>query len=502
MTTNFENENGDNSENNNENEFSEIEEMGPGDESSSKSGAIGNIAEAWHTNPLFKFTALVVGVFAVGAAAIKFFGHNDTSKEVAHLARPPAIKEAPGGAASPYHRQQTELANNERIQRALDTNGSAIPTPIGQASEVSNNNSLGKEADPMKELRAETDQLRRQMQQQQQQAVQQRRGDGFDNSLAEAMQKQLTQLMSSWQATGMKAVTVSTKDDKGAAGRGGGGGDGIIGGGGDIPSGATGAGGSPVAEEQKPIVPAGTVSYAQLLSEANSDVPGPILAQIVSGPLTGARAIGAFQVADGYEKYLVMKFSLADRNGKDYPINAIALDPETTLGGMATEVDERYFSRVVLPAAASFIQGVGQAMGQGGTSITTNGSVTITTQAESGFKQGMYSGMGQAANTVGQFFQQQANLTKPLVRVAPGTPFGMFFLTAVRDPKSVAQSAADMSGQGYNVNYAPGEADYSGGASGGSYQNGPYTGMNNGYNSGRLTSGRTGNLPYVHQQNY
>src|SRR5690606_12018046 len=48
------------------------------------------------------------------------------------------------------------------------------------------------------------------------------------------------------------------------------------------------------------IIPAGTIEYAQLVTEANTDAPGPVMAQIASGPLAGARLIGSFQSTDNY----------------------------------------------------------------------------------------------------------------------------------------------------------------------------------------------------------
>ncbi|MDD3370497.1 MAG: TrbI/VirB10 family protein [Alphaproteobacteria bacterium] len=484
MTTNDGNDPGENF----ENEFADPE-LGSLDENPTQPSAVGNLAEAWRTKPLFKFTVLVVGIFAVGAAAIKFFGSATSGTEVARMRRPPALNETPGGEASSYMREQTEMASNERIQKALNTGGSAFPTPIGQASDTSAPNALGKERDPLKELRAETDMLKKQVQMQQRSP---RRAEAFDSSLAEAMQKQLVQLEASWQPQGMKSVSGANLEDQGPGGTGGG--SSASSGRRDLRDADTGTK-STRSAAAKPIISPGTVNYAQMLTEANSDVPGPILAQIVSGPLAGARAVGSFQVADGYEKYLVLKFTLADKNGKDYSINAIALDPETTLGGIATEVDERYFARVVLPAAASFVQGVGQAMGEGDSSITTNGTTTITTQASAGFKRGMYNGLGSAASTVSNFFQQQANQTKPLVRVAAGTPFGMFFLSAVKSPNNAGVSAyegAELSQGGLN-----GVSYYGLGP-----QQSPLSSQRtNLYNSGYSSGQNSDNMPYVHQQN-
>ncbi len=401
-------------------------------------GVGGNLAEAWRTRPLFKFMVLIIAVFAVAVAGFSFFGGKDASNDITHLSRPPNLHEAPGGPESPYMVDQTKKANQERSDQAIATGGSAIPTPIGAPTDVGNFGANPNKEDPLTELRAEVSRLRDEQAQSKAQVQvletqkAQAAPEPFDDSLAQAMQQQMKQLMEGWTPRGMKQVEVIKAEDlkkmqdQEAS---------------QAAQAANAAAQSAPVEPPKPVVNAGTVSYAQLLTEANSDVPGPILAQLVSGPLAGARLIGQFKVGDGYEKYLVLEFSLADKQGKDYQINAIALDPNTTLGGMATEVDERYFVRVVLPAAAGFLQGMGQALGQGNSSITTNGTTTIATTTGNGFKQGVYTGMGDAANTAGEFFQNQANLTKPLVRVASGTPMGIFFITPVYDPAVTSGTA-------------------------------------------------------------
>jgi len=427
MTNNFENEDND--------DFLDNEgtEAGGSDGEARKSGVSGNLAEAWRSKPLFKFMVLTVAVFVVGVGAMNLFGGSKTGEDTfSKIGAPPVnLKGTPGGQVSPYVREQTELANQQRSNQAIASGGSALPTPVGRVDDMNSLDGVGGDNDALKELRAETEMLKKQLQQQQvqqvqyQQQSQQRQPERFDNTLSEAMQRQMKNLLDGWSPKGIKNVVV-TKEDKASSTAS------------SVPAGAMGsmvsgaAATVPALEEvKKAKVSAGTVSYAQLLTEANSDVPGPIMAQIVSGPLSGARAIGSFQVANGYDKYLVLKFSLADKNGVSYGIDAYALDPETTLGGMATEVDERYFSRVVLPAAAGFLQGLGQVMGQGNTSVRETGTTTITDTASGGFKEGMYNGLGVAAKTMGQFFQQQSNLTKPLVRVAAGTPIGMFFVSPV-----------------------------------------------------------------------
>ncbi|MCL2473842.1 MAG: DotG/IcmE/VirB10 family protein [Alphaproteobacteria bacterium] len=398
-----------------------------------------------NTNPLVKFLILVIAVFAVIAAAVKFFSSEDKTKLITKMTPPPALNEAPGGAASPYHQQQTKMADEQRVQDAIQYGQSAMPTPIGNPADKSDFGGFARKEDPLRELRAEQELLRRQIQQ-----VQQRPAAPFDASLARIMQRYMEGLITSWAPSRM-AVIPGFGDEPAAGG-------GQYGAGGGYP-------GYGARTNDNVLVRVGTVSYAQLLTEANSDVPGPILAQIVSGPLAGSRAIGSFQVAYGYDRYLVMRFTVAAKDKKEYQINAIALDPDNTLAGMATEVDERYFTRVVLPAAASFLSTFGNALGSTDTNVAMNGGATVITSSKQGFKEGLYSGLGGAFDTVGTFFQDQANRTRPLVRVAAGTPMGLFFVSSVMESGAPAAGAMPMPGAGM-----PGQQ----GMAGQQQQQGPY----------------------------
>jgi intracellular multiplication protein IcmE len=183
------------------------------------------------------------------------------------------------------------------------------------------------------------------------------------------------------------------------------------------------------------------VNYAQLLTEANSDVPSPILAQILSGPLAGGRAIGKFKVS--YD-YLIIEFSLINHKGKDYSVSALALDPDTTLAGMATEVDHRYFSRVILPAAGAFVSEFGRVMSEPTQEVTTTETTTTVTQTERGIEDATYAGVGSAANTISRFLEREGQRIQPLVRVAVGTPMGIFFLQPVKESgKSSGQNVTN-----------------------------------------------------------
>lgn len=426
-------------------QFDASEPMNKGQET--KPSAKESLMEAWRNKPIFKLVVIMVGV---GAALALVLGTvtPDRKPIETSVARAPALSEAPGGEASPFFIEQNTQANMDRADSALHTGGSAMPTPVGH--DVTGTIDTNKK-DPLVEFREETERLRNELRAEQQQNAQQLKllqqqmaaqtvatnvagaGGGRnmeDDSLARAMQKQMESLMDSWTPRTAKFVngygaqekstaqlrresSVQVRDDSRESRR-----------------------SSYDDTSERTVVPAGTVNYIQLLTEANSDIPGPILAQILSGPLSGGRAIGRFQVQNDY---LVLTFNLVSHKGKEYQIDALALDPDTTLGGMATEVDHRYFSRVLLPAAGSFISAFGQAMSETDTSTTVNDGSVVQDKAKKGMKEAIYQGIGEAGDTISQFFKNEANNIKTLVRVAVGTPMGLFFLTPVTSSGKAAR---------------------------------------------------------------
>jgi len=390
-----------------------------------------SLVEAWRNKPIFKLLVIMIGVGA--ALAIVLGSVTPDRKPIeSEVGKAPALREAPGGSASPFFIEQNKQANLQRADTALQVGGSSLPTPVGNnITDLVDKN----KKDPLVEFREETERLKQELHNQQQQNTQQlqsmqqqvamqanQHSAQTDDSLARAMQKQMEALMASWNPRVGKVVNGFGQEEDGAK-------DGK-----DYNASYSAEHdamlmkASASASTDKVLVPSGTVNYVQLLTEANSDIPGPILAQILSGPLSGGRAIGRFSVMNDY---LVMTFNTVSLKGKEYSINALALDPDTTLGGLATEVDHRYFSRVLLPAAGAFVQAFGQALSETDTTTTVAEGAVLQNKAKKGGKEAMYAGLGQAGQTVSQFFQNQANSIKTLVRVAVGTPMGLFFTQPV-----------------------------------------------------------------------
>ena len=185
----------------------------------------------------------------------------------------------------------------------------------------------------------------------------------------------------------------------------------------------------PLEPVQTILLPAGEIVYAQLLTEANSDVPGPILAEIMSGPLLGSRVLGSFEVAN---ELLILRFNTVIIDGTSIAINAVAVDPGTTLTAMATDVDHRYFKRIVLPMAAAFVEGMAEAISESGrTTVTIQGETVAEETSDTDTKQEVSSGIEEAGAELGDILDDMADDIETLVRVESGTPMGILFLEPV-----------------------------------------------------------------------
>ncbi|EOG4766734.1 conjugal transfer protein TraO [Salmonella enterica subsp. enterica serovar Newport] len=122
----------------------------------------------------------------------------------------------------------------------------------------------------------------------------------------------------------------------------------------------------------------GLVRYPGTIDTAiDSDNPeSKVLATIPAGQLAGAvLAAQNVQLAgDG----VIVNFKTLDFKGMTCTIDAYALDDETQRSSVASDVNHRYFTRIVLPAIASGIGKVGQLYEDSNTQILTTNSGTVT----------------------------------------------------------------------------------------------------------------------------
>lgn len=450
-------------------DFEPIE--GEADFSDFDQGKSNSLGDLWRNNTMVKMGVVVLGVGAV-IAALMLFGGN-TIDNPSTLNQTPELKEAPGAAElSPEMKEAMQTFDTQKAEEAAKNNTSAIPTILEPPKEqvVSQQDELSEE-DPFTRWRKVQEERERlqseqqmgmadlQVQQQQQQQVEQNRNERLD-ALSKGMQEQMQAILESRAIKKMNYMTVvdikafrdaqaaaqqALLEQQQAAVEA------------DTGFGTDGTGTMDMIPP--PAIPAATVNYAQLLIEANTDAPGPVLAQLASGPLAGGRLLGKFEETDNY---LVLKFDRVIHKGKTYKTDAIALDPSTTLPGLITEKDRRLFSRVFLPAAASFIAGVaGSAAESGGTetSVSTGTStITASEERDPDLENNLFKGVEKGAEKISEIMDEDSENIKPMLRVATGTPMGILFIEPAIEESAqmAAQEEDDDENKGINLQgYVP-----------------------------------------------
>lgn len=412
----------------------------------------GSLKEIWQNNPLIKIFTIIAGIVVVVAAIVIFTGDDDgTDSRLGHA---PDQSEVLGGEISQNYADVLEEVNEQRLENAVRQGGSTIPLLINPEEQElltqTEETPPYEEFDPLATFRAANELPKAEevvveepvlISPQDLAPVPQSipvPSPEAVQALAQAMAADISKILGNHIPTSAKIqqVTPSNYFEQLALAKAQTGntgqmvdtdGDGIP----DTLLSSEDGPLSPISEEivETIVIPAGEIEYAQILIEANSDVPGPVLAQLVSGPLAGAKLLGSFSVA---EEYLVLSFNTIVVDGINKPITAIAMDPGTTLSGVATEVDHRYWSRVLLPAAAKFLEGIGKAISEDTeTTVTVSGDTVIQEQKALDFEQELGKGFEEGLGEVAEFMEDEADKVKVLVRVARGTAVGILFTEPV-----------------------------------------------------------------------
>lgn len=176
------------------------------------------------------------------------------------------------------------------------------------------------------------------------------------------------------------------------------------------------------------LVRAGTIIPGVLISALNSDTPGPVLAQIVSGKLKGARLMGEMKASDSGIVIQFTKLSMLGQS-KTFEINAYAIDANTTSTSLASDVNNHYFLRYGLGLAAAFVSGYGEAVSNQGTTTTVGamGNV-VQTQGQLDNAQITKSAFGKVGQKLGSEIEKDSNKA-PTVTVNAGSPLGILVMS-------------------------------------------------------------------------
>lgn len=413
-----------------------------------------------NSSPLVKF-GIIGAVVVVVIGLIAFMGGKESKTPKSMVGGTnEEFKSAPGTEQVSQSMQNAiEEKNEQRVDEATKTGGSAIPTPIAPPkSLIDMGQEISQEEDPLlrwKQMQEERIRIQREQEQLQLQAQANPEQQQNIDAMKESMTAQITGILQK-QPMDIKSMKVYQKEVS-QQGAGAGAEPGYPP---SVQAAAYGnqRGGASAAPKgpEKIIIPAGDIQYAQMMLEANSDIPGPIMALMASGPFTGGRLIGNFATED---EYLTMQFTtLVTKKGTSIPIQAIAVNPDTSLQGMATDVDHRYFSRIILPAAAKFIEGMGNAIAQTTTTVSQSSSSTTSSTQDLDTKQELGKAGAEATSKLSEFLDDEGSKQKVLVRVRAGTPIGIIFMQKVTErmilqARGEVQEAENQMNQGANNPY-------------------------------------------------
>lgn len=405
-----------------------------------------SLKDTWEGNPALKIAAVVLaGAVLVGAYTM-FFGGEDSAVET-RVQGPNVNVEAKAGEKTEdaEYQKQLELQNKAALQQATQTGGSHIDMLQGEVASSGiqlPETGTEQQASPLDEWRKRAETRRFEMEKDVMEEEETPQAEVIpvvapvrpqptmkaDPAAAQRLAEQMRVIITAQAPPDMKGSVITPvnseyvtmleeekKLEQEAQ---------------KASNNKTGSSGSSASGKDRPkvIVPAGSIIYAQLLNELNSDVEGPALAQILSGPFRGGRALGKFERK---EEYLTLSFERFVKQGVVYSVDGIALDETTTLPAHQTDVDHHYWSRIILPAAAAFIQGYASAVAETGTSTTTTaGGGVATEEPEPDEKEELMKGVENAASTIGSVFQENASKEVTVI-VAKGTTMGILLMDSV-----------------------------------------------------------------------
>jgi intracellular multiplication protein IcmE len=250
-----------------------------------------------------------------------------------------------------------------------------------------------------------------------------------DPKTDEAYSKQIGDLFSQWGGRTPRTDIVLPPSEEDGAGATGEGGESRA------PAGATSRKGSPPVPAASPVadpvvilIPAGRGVYAHPILAVNSDASSPVVMQADSGPIAGDRMIGTFAKQGDR---LVIRINTVIHQGQSIGTDAVVVAPETMEAGVASDVDQHYLARFILPAAAAFVQGLGQAIATTSNTaavLSPFGGAAYTTHLNLNQQLGVAAGA--AAGQVGAVLNQAAP-KGPTVSLEANVSVGVMFLSNV-----------------------------------------------------------------------
>ncbi len=173
---------------------------------------------------------------------------------------------------------------------------------------------------------------------------------------------------------------------------------------------------------------AGTIYNAVLETAINSDEPSPVLAKIVSGKLKGTRLIGKM-VTSGEKVVIEFKTASVPSKEKSIAVSAIAIDPNSSRTGLASDVDRHYFLKYGVLLGAAFLGGYADALASQNTTTTQNADGSVLTKTgQLSDKQVTQQALGSVGKELANQTRSQVQSIKPTITVNAGSAIGVLLM--------------------------------------------------------------------------
>ena len=182
---------------------------------------------------------------------------------------------------------------------------------------------------------------------------------------------------------------------------------------------------APATPPAKVLIPAGKGVYARTKLAADSDTGGPVVVTAESGPIAGDDMTGTFSRRG--DRLVVDLTSITLPDGEQKSIDALVIAPDSMETAVASSVDQHYVARFVLPVAAAFVAGLGQAIEQSNATVAVSPFGGYTAQNNLNFNQQLGVAAGAAGTQLQRLFLQNAP-NGPTVKLAAGVNVGVIFL--------------------------------------------------------------------------
>lgn len=210
--------------------------------------------------------------------------------------------------------------------------------------------------------------------------------------------------------------------------------------------------GTPSGNTDNVVIPAGSRPGGVIDTAVDSDnTSSQVLAHIPAGPYAGATlmANGVQLAGDGVK----IHFTKMDWKGNSWRVDVWGADHETLQSSVASQVNNRWGTRILLPAFAHGLGLGGQLYGNANTQILSNGYSTIEGRV------GMPNGtavagtiLGGAAQQAGQVIASDAQkLPVKQVLVDRGQSVALLFMTAVKESDKETNTTAGAAPTGLRV---------------------------------------------------